>query len=361
MNTITNISAKPNLKLPLSSGHRHSTLSRPVSSLSFTTPPSLDSSTSVKASSYPLPPSSSPQTPKSNLFSSLNPRTERDGTPTESAFQFPFSILKGTVVTTVTAAALLFGRFWVQLKPVIASPAPTTAAMESAGLSEEKEKVLEEKLLSNPNDVEALRNLMEIKIQNQKIVEAIGIIERLIELDPSDAEWPLLKSHLHTYTGELEMAKKGFNEILSKDPLRVEAYHGLVMAASKFDSIEDLKEIEKRIEEVMVLFQKENKRAELRDFKLLIAQIRVIEGKREEALEVYKELVKEDPRDFRPYLCQGIIYMLLSQNDEAEKNFEKYRKLVPKGHPYASYFDESMIATKGFAQGVENAEAVSIN
>lgn len=231
--------------------------------------------------------------------------------------------------------------------------------MREAVSEEEKERAIEEHLVSNPDDVEALRNLMEIKIKNKKILDAISIIDKLIEVEPNESEWPLMKSHLYVNIGEVELAKVGFNEILKKDPFRVEAYHGLVMAASQDESIADLKGIEKMIEEGMKLCKKENKKSDLRDFKLLLAQIRVIEGKYEDALKVYGELVKEEPRDFRPYLCQGIIYTLLRKSSEAEKCFEKYRRLVPQGHPYARYFDENMIATKVFAQKAENERAGS--
>ncbi|KAJ8532908.1 hypothetical protein K7X08_015797 [Anisodus acutangulus] len=219
---------------------------------------------------------------------------------------------------------------------------------------EQKESEIQEHLVSHPDDVEALRSLMEIYIKNKKMLDAISIIDRLIELEPNEPEWPLLKSHLYVNFGEVELAKVGFNEILKKDPFRVEAYHGLVMAASQDESIEEIQGIEKKVDEGMRLCKKENKKIDLRDFKLLLAQIRVIEGKYEDALKVYQELVKEEPRDFRPYLCQGIIYTLLRKSNEAEKCFEKYRRLVPQGHPYARYFDENMIATKVFAQRAEN-------
>ncbi|KAL9668705.1 hypothetical protein QQ045_006243 [Rhodiola kirilowii] len=78
-----------------------------------------------------------------------------------------------------------------------------------------------------------------------------------------------------------------------------------------------------------------------------------------EALKVYQELVKEEPTDFRPYLCQGIIYTLLKKSDEAEKQFQKYKRLVPKEHPYAQYFDDNMIATKVFSQKVARESASS--
>ncbi|KAI3447655.1 hypothetical protein Pfo_004320 [Paulownia fortunei] len=178
-----------------------------------------------------------------------------------------------------------------------------------------------------------------------------------MELESEEIEWPMLRAHL-SYSGEFELARKGFNELLKKDPFLVEAYHGLVTVASQEESSEELRNIERRVEEAMKLCKKETTKTDLRDFKLLLAQIRVLEGRYDDALKVYQELEKEEPRDFRPYLCQGIIYTLLRRNSEAEKNFVKYRRLVPKGPPYASYFDDNMTATKIFAQNVDNERAM---
>lgn len=241
----------------------------------------------------------------------------------------------------------------------MASPAlavesmPETAAVEVS--DEEREKTLEEHVASNPDDAEALKSLMEVKIKNRKLPEAVEVINRLIELEPEEFELPLLRAHMYSYMGESELAKAGFEEILEKDPLRVEAYHGLVMAVSQGEtSSKVLDQVTKRIQEALDKCKREKKKEEVRDFKLLIAQVRVIEGNYNEALKIYQELVKEEPRDFRPYLCQGIIYTLLKKKDEADKQFEKYKRLVPKGHPYARYFDDNMLATKVFSQMAEN-------
>lgn len=221
--------------------------------------------------------------------------------------------------------------------------------------NEEREKKVEEFLASNPDDVEGLKSLMEAKIKNKKLGEAVEVLNRLIELEPDDGEWPLLRCHMYSYMGESEMAKSGFEEIIAKEPLRVEAFHGLVMAVSQGEKGgKELEEVTKRTVEAMERCRREKKNDEMRDFKLLIAQIRVIEGNYMEALKVYQELVKDEPRDFRPYLCQGIIYTLLRKKDEAQKQFDKYKRLVPKGHPYARFFDENMLATKVFSQMAEN-------
>ncbi len=194
---------------------------------------------------------------------------------------------------------------------------------------------------------------MELRIKARKFKEAIEVIDRLTELEPQEFEWPLLKANIFSYIGEQELARKEFEEILEKDPLRVEAYHGLVMVSSEQSDENSLKDVSRRVEEAMEKCDKLGRKSDVRDFKLLVAQINVVEGYYLEALKVYQELVKEEPRDFRQYLCQGILYTLLKKKDEAEKQFDKFRRLVPKNHPYKEYFDDNMFATKLLAQRVE--------
>ncbi|KAG5379588.1 hypothetical protein IGI04_027430 [Brassica rapa subsp. trilocularis] len=270
----------------------------------------------------------------------------------------PFRLFKSTCITLTTAAALLFVN--LQLKPpAIAAPVappPSTESKEHMTL-EEEERALEEHLATHPPDVDSLRSLMEVKIRSRKLTEAVEVVDRLIKLEPEEPEWPVLKANIFTYSGEIDSATASFEEILAKDPLRVEAYHGLVMAYS--DAGLDLKEVESRIQEAMLRCKKENNHNDFRDFKLLLAQIRVIEGKHSEALKLYRELVKEEPGDFRPYLCQGVIYTLLKKKDKAEEQFDKFRELVPENHPYREYFMDNLIASKLFSEKTQREMAGS--
>ncbi|KAL6518514.1 hypothetical protein OROGR_019016 [Orobanche gracilis] len=59
-------------------------------------------------------------------------------------------------------------------------------------------------------------------------------------------------------------------------------------------------------------------------------------GNLEEALEKFQQLIEENPRDFRPYLCKGIVYSLLEKRKEAEESFEIYRSLVPGEFPVST-------------------------
>ncbi|EOA21088.1 hypothetical protein CARUB_v10001425mg [Capsella rubella] len=270
------------------------------------------------------------------------------------------SFLKTTCVTLTTAAALFSASLHLATKPATAAtlvspPPPSTTAdlasdkssgtdqISSSQKEEKDEAALEKHLAENPNDVKALQSLMKIKFQTKNLEHALEILNRLIEIEPEEQEWRIFKAQVQTYGGDFDSATKGFEEVLSKDPFRVEAYHGLVMAYSESES--KLSEVESRINEAIEKCKKENKKKDFRDFMLLIAQIRVIKGNPTEALRVYQELVKDEPRDFRPYLCQGLIYTLMKKKDEAAKQFEEFRRLVPDDHPYKDYFDANVLNT----------------
>ncbi|KAK7355670.1 hypothetical protein VNO80_14930 [Phaseolus coccineus] len=189
------------------------------------------------------------------------------------------------------------------------------------------------------DDVLELESLLRTKIRASEIDEALLVLDRLIELDPEELEYPFVKAHLRLVNGENELAAKGFEDLLQRDPFHVETYRCLLMLISetKAPTIELLK----KTEEAVKVCAEQERDSEVRDFKLLIAQLKVIDGDLSDAMKVYEELEKEEPQDFRPYLGQGIVYTMLKKNDEAEKQFEKFRTLVPDNHPYKLYFEDN--------------------
>ncbi|KAJ8773221.1 hypothetical protein K2173_028398 [Erythroxylum novogranatense] len=207
----------------------------------------------------------------------------------------------------------------------VATPATEETTKERDGESaslEEQEKRIKEPLARNKDDFKNLRYLMEVKIKSRKLLEAVDVVDCLIALQVNDEEWPLLKGQILSFNGETETA-----------------YHGVVMANLEYD--EPFDGVLKQIGAIMEKCKKEKNNSLLRDFKLLVAQVRVMKEKYGEAIKLYEELVKEEPRDFRPYLCRGIIYTL---------------KLVPKNHPYGEYFLDNMFATQFFSEKVERGK-----
>ncbi|KAL3623030.1 hypothetical protein CASFOL_031846 [Castilleja foliolosa] len=265
--------------------------------------------------------------------------------------------IKSTLVTTIATAAIFLSGFQFSVKPSVAAPIPPppTVESESATPVEEKAKLVEEQLYTNSDDIDELKNLVEIKVKSRKIPDAIKILDKLMELEPDEIEWLFLRAHLYAHNGQFQLSRKVFNEMLNKNPSSLDACQGLVNVDSQEESIEELKQTEKRIEEAIILAKENTENAaNLSDFKLLRAQNRVLQGKHDDALNILKELEKEEADDFRVYLCQVLVYILLDRKSEAEISYEKYKGLVPEGHLFDTYFDdENFNAAKTYAQKVE--------
>ncbi|BAT95414.1 hypothetical protein LR48_Vigan02g143800 [Vigna angularis] len=189
------------------------------------------------------------------------------------------------------------------------------------------------------DDVVELESLLRTKMRASEIDEALLVLDRLIELEPEELEYPFVKAHLHLLNGEHELASMGFEELLQRDPFHLETYRCLLMLISETKA--PTVELLKKIEEAVKVCAEQERDSDVRDFKLLIAQIKVIDGDLYDALKVYEELEKEEPKDFRPYLGQGIVYTMLKKNDEAEKQFEMFGTLAPENHPYKQYFEDT--------------------
>ena len=91
--------------------------------------------------------------------------------------------------------------------------------------------------------------------------------------------------------------------------------------------------------------------------RLIMAQMQFLQKNVEEALKSYQELAKEDPNDFRPYFCQGMIYSLLDRNVEAREQFAKYRQLSPKKFDVEGYLRTPLSRMKLFGSDQNWASA----
>ncbi|PKU64405.1 protein SLOW GREEN 1, chloroplastic [Dendrobium catenatum] len=250
---------------------------------------------------------------------------------------------------------LLFGRCSGRLSLALADPIQSNF---SESLEEKIEKQKKEErddddelyaklLKKNPADVDNLKLCLYAKMKKGKRVEAVKYLERLIALEPDEVEWRLLHALSYELMGQIGKAKKLFKEILKERPLLLRALHGLALAMYKnkegpaaFDLLykaQDLAHRERRV-------------SEERSIKILIAQMYVVKGDLEVALKQFEDLIKEDPRDFRPHLCQGIIYSLLERKTEANEQFEIYQSLIPDEFPQRGFIDDVILAAKTESQ-----------
>ncbi|CAN0880343.1 protein SLOW GREEN 1, chloroplastic [Linum grandiflorum] len=209
--------------------------------------------------------------------------------------------------------------------------------------NESDEEMYEKLVETEPENVNALKTVVYGKMRRGKNNEAVEYLKRLIDIDPDEVEWRLLEALCFEMMGQLSKAKRLFKEILQERPLLIRALHGLAMVMHKNHEGPAVFE---RLNEALEVARKEKRVTEERNIRILIAQMHVVVGNLEEGLSKFQDLINDNPRDFRPYLCQGIIYSLMEKKSEAAEQFETYQSLVPDEFPQRGFLDDVVMASK---------------
>ncbi|VVA98095.1 unnamed protein product [Arabis nemorensis] len=257
----------------------------------------------------------------------------------------------------IGAAVSMTGKF--STLPVKAESPVTTTEETVEEVKEEKKQQSEfepnsplyELLDSTPEAVQTLRSLLQQKLENGEDEEALKLLEQLVAAQPEETEWKFLMARLLGEMGRSENARQVFEEILKRNPLSFEA---LFENALLMDRSGEGAAVLQRLEDALAIAESENMVKEIRDVRLIIAQIQFLQKNVDEALKSYEELTKEDPKDFRPYFCRGMIYSLLDKNFEAKEQFAKYRELSPKKFEVEGYLRTPLSKMKLFGGGEEN-------
>ncbi|KAG9158711.1 hypothetical protein Leryth_027332 [Lithospermum erythrorhizon] len=208
-----------------------------------------------------------------------------------------------------------------------------------------RDSPLTQSLESNAEAVEGLKGLLQEKLEVGEDEEGLKILRKLSLAQPENNEWKFLMARLYNEMGKTKEARGVFEEILSRNPLLFEA---LFENALLMDRCGEGEGVMRRLEQALRVAEEEGKLKEARDVKLIIAQMQFLQKNVDEALRSYDELLREDPKDFRPYFCKGMIYSLLDKNQEAREQFAKSRELSPKKFEVDGYLRSPLSRMKLF-------------
>ncbi|KAI9169152.1 hypothetical protein LWI28_007760 [Acer negundo] len=198
--------------------------------------------------------------------------------------------------------------------------------------------------------LESLKSVLQHKLENGEDEESLRILQRLVVAQPDVTDWKFLLARLLSEMGKTQDARNVFEEILVGNPLCFEA---LFENALLMDRCGEGEAVIRRLQEALDIAEEGNNTKEARDVRLIMAQILFLQKNVEEALQSYQQLEKEDPSDFRPYFCKGMIYSLLDRNAEAKEEFAKYRQLSPKKFEVDGYLRTPLSRVKLFGTNEE--------
>ncbi|RCV16069.1 hypothetical protein SETIT_3G107800v2 [Setaria italica] len=198
-------------------------------------------------------------------------------------------------------------------------------------------------LSRDPGDVDTLKCALYAKMRRADWGGALRYTRRLRDAEPGEVEWRLMEAQLHELKGDLAEAERQFRGVLAEEPLLIRALHGLAICMQKKHEGPAGFEM---LDNALQLAASDKRVPEERNIKLLIAQMHVVMGQLGIASEKLQNLINEDPRDFRPHLCQGIVYALLDRKEDADKQFDIYRSLVPDEFPDKSFINDVILAAR---------------
>ncbi|XVE83256.1 hypothetical protein DITRI_Ditri16bG0073100 [Diplodiscus trichospermus] len=222
-----------------------------------------------------------------------------------------FKSLSEKIVVFLVVSFIFMGSF--NARPCLALPAQETTSSrvnvegkkETQKGKSEEEEMYEKVLEKEPRNVEALKVVLYGKMRRGKTKEAVECVEKLIDIEPHEVEWRLLQALCYEMMGQLSKAKRLFKEILEESPLLLRALHGLAMVMHKNHEGPAVFEM---LNEALGVALREKRVTEERNIRILIAQMHVVKGELEEGLKKFQGLINDNPRDFRPYLCQVRVF-----------------------------------------------------
>ncbi|HBL14474.1 MAG TPA: Tfp pilus assembly protein PilF [Cyanobacteria bacterium UBA11162] len=181
-----------------------------------------------------------------------------------------------------------------------------------------------------PENVAALRGLLEVRLQLGDIKGAIAPLEQLAKLNPDQTEYRILLAQAKQRTGDREGASQAYRTVLASKPGDLNALSGLTQLYIQ----------ENRPEAAIGLLQDTLKTAtqlndaqagtvDISSVQLLLGEVYAIQQRYTEALVIYDEAIEANPQDFRPVLAKGLILRQQGKTEEAEPLFTTAVSLAP--------------------------------
>ncbi len=245
------------------------------------------------------------------------------------------------IILVLVLAVLAFVGFSMipLLEPVLKGNSPSAGATPTATpsiSSQQKEdleaqaKGYESVLQREPQNVTALRGLVEVRLKMGDIQGTIAPLEQLAKLNPDEIKYAILLAQAKQQIGDREGAAQTYRTILASKPGNLDALQGLSSLLIQ----------QQRPEAAIGLLQDSLKTAtpindiqpgtvDILSVQLLLGAVYANQKRYSEAIAVYDESIKANKQDFRPVLAKALILKEQGKTAEAKPLFTTAVSLAP--------------------------------
>jgi tetratricopeptide (TPR) repeat protein len=182
-------------------------------------------------------------------------------------------------------------------------------------------------LQREPENETALRELLNIRLQQQDLDSAIAPLATLTKIHPEQPEYGILLGQAKQYREDNEGAASAYREVLNNQPGNIMALGGLVNLFLKQNLPE--RAIALLQTTIARAQEKKDRNLELNSLQLLLGEVYTETQKYAEAIALYDKIAQADTADFRPLMAKALVLQKQEKTEEANALLESAYKLAP--------------------------------
>jgi tetratricopeptide (TPR) repeat protein len=213
---------------------------------------------------------------------------------------------------------------------------PTQQATNPNQNTSEQERIkiqiegFEAVLKSDPKNQTALIGLVNLRNQLGKVKETIEPLQTLSDAFPDTPEYRMTLAKTYLELKDTKNAAAEYRKILTTKPGYIPALQSVV----------GLELSDKRPEAAIGLLQDTLKTAETANkiqanavdtasVRWILGEVYRQQNRLDDSIATYDQMIKENPKDFRPYVGKAQLKQVQGKDDEAKKLFDKGLELAP--------------------------------
>ena len=185
-------------------------------------------------------------------------------------------------------------------------------------------------LQEEPDNQTALRNLLEVRLQQGDIQGSVAPLESLARLNPEQLDYAILLAQTKQHLNDYEAAARSYRMILDNHPGNIKALNGMVnllMAQDRPEGAIGL--LQDTLKLANTPNSEEAKQIDATSIKLVLGQVYVQQNRYTEAIAVYDQTIESNKEDFRPVLAKAFVFQRQGKNEEAKPLFATAMSLAP--------------------------------
>ena len=206
-----------------------------------------------------------------------------------------------------------------------------------AGISSQEQTRLEaeargyQKVLDRePDNETALKELLNIRLQQQDILGTIAPLETLAEIHPQIAEYAILLGQTKQYAEDYEGAAAAYRNVLAVSPLNIMALGGLVNLFLNQNLPERaIALLQNTLSQAQEDHDQDDQNIDLSSIQLLLGEVYTEEEKYGDAIALYDEIAATHETDFRPIFAKALLLEKQGDTEAARPLLENAYELAP--------------------------------